>query len=74
MSKARLIYTTTLGAILMPGGIGLTILGSMTDRLHTAIGGVVMMIIAMSCFSEVRFLKLERRIRDIEETGPATEG
>ena len=53
-----------LGAVLLIGGIFMVLISKGSAQLQ--IGGLVMMICALPAIMEVRFLKVENRIRKLE--------
>jgi hypothetical protein len=60
--KSKMILMGVIGAVLLIGGICM----ALTSRETAQIGGLVMMLCALPAIMEVRFLKIERRLRTLE--------
>jgi hypothetical protein len=62
--KRMMIMVGVVGGVLLLGGLGMVLISKGSAQLQ--IGGLVMMICAVPAIMEVRFLKIEEKIRKLE--------
>jgi len=64
--KAKMIVSGVIGGVLLIGGGCMLLVGGLNSRDSVQIGGLVMLFCALGPIMEVRFLKIESRIRRLE--------
>ena len=62
--KGMMIVMGLIGAVLLIAGIGMVVLSKNSAQMQ--IGGLIMLVCAIPAIMEVRFLKVERRLRKLE--------
>lgn len=64
--KAIMIVTGIIGVVLLLVGICMVIIGGLKSMESVQIGGIVMWLCALPAIMEVKFLRIERRLRKLE--------
>ena len=64
--KGYMVTMRVIGVGLLLGGTFMVIIGGLNSRESVQIGGIVMWLCALPAIMEVKFLRIERRLRKLE--------
>ena len=64
--KGMMVLIGVIGVVLLIGGVYMLLVGGFSSRDSVQIGGLVMLFGALSSFMQVRFRKIESRLRKLE--------